>query len=163
MLALTSLWLGHTECRRAANMQHICSMFPAGTGSVLHWCCGTFERSPDPWGTSWKGPGANFYFLQAALPILLPLGVKCSEIDLIKGSDISTGAAAQGLNLRPGRGEERDGAPKDCRDTAVLPWINGSAISVHYKPHPLQHYLSSSVAYTQERHTAITFVWGPKN
>lgn len=50
---------------------------------------------------------------------------------------------------------------------AVLSWINGSvepaAISVHYRPHPAQHYQSNSLGYTQERHTAITFVWGPKN
>lgn len=50
---------------------------------------------------------------------------------LIKRSDTNTGAAAQGLNLRLGRGKERDGDPK----SAVLSWINGSvepaAISVH--------------------------------
>lgn len=109
MLALTSLWLGHTECTRAAQMQHVYSMFPARTGSGLHWCCGIFEMSPDSEGTTWKGSGTNFHFLKRILPILLPLGVKCSETDLIKRSDISTGASAQDLNPRLARGKERDG------------------------------------------------------
>lgn len=94
------------------------------------------------------------------------LGVKCSETDLTKRSDISTDAAAQGLNLRLGRDKEKDEDPKDCKDSTVLSWINGSvepaAISVYDKPHPVQHYQSNSVGYTQERHTASTFVWGPK-
>lgn len=71
------------------------------------------------------------------------------------------------MNLRLGKPKDGDGDPKDCEGSEVLSWINRSmepaAIGVHCKPHPVQHYQSNSVGYTQERHTVITSVWGPKN
>lgn len=132
MLALTSLWLGHTECTRAAQMQHVYSMFPARTGSGLHWCCGIFEMSPD-----WRYNLKRMWHQ-------LSLSEKNSTHSVTPWGEVQWNRSDQevwhqyrcsctGSEPETGQGQgEGWGYPKDYKDSAVLSWVNRSALSVHY-------------------------------